>query len=72
MLTKQWFLVGSEKYFFPAALLNKVLESHRKIGTVPKGYHYPELHQRRCLPIDMIGFEERKRRHQDRARANRF
>uniref|UniRef100_A0A7S3I7R0 Uncharacterized protein n=1 Tax=Favella ehrenbergii TaxID=182087 RepID=A0A7S3I7R0_9SPIT len=60
LLLQAWFLVGYEKYFFPAALLNKVLAMHEKIDSVPKGYYYADLHQRRIPPLEMMTFDQRK------------
>ena len=40
---KFWFTIGVHKYKIPIDLLRNVMERHKKIGTMPKGYYYPEL-----------------------------
>ena len=50
---KAWMMTGRIKYLFPMEALNSVMERHQKIGTVPKGFYYPELHKQRSEPFEM-------------------
>ena len=54
---KAWTMTGRIKYLFPMENLNAVMKMHEKIGTVPKGFYYPELHKQRSGPFEMPGFQ---------------
>ena len=38
-----WFTIGVHKYQLSLNLLINVMQRHEKIGTMPKGYFYPEF-----------------------------
>ena len=40
---KAWYTIGVHKYKISLLLLINVMRRHEKIGTMPKGYFYPEL-----------------------------
>ena len=48
-----WKMIGLRKYGFAKGALEEVIENHRKIATVPRGFFYPELHFQRKEPIEL-------------------
>ena len=48
-----WKMIGLRKYGFAKRALEEVIENHRKIATVPRGYFYPELHLQKKEPIEL-------------------
>ena len=61
MVKRIWFMVGLNKYFLPIDRLTTVMDAHDKIGTLPKGYFYPELVKSPSISIEMRCFQQRKK-----------
>ena len=54
LLRKAWFITGAIKYNFCYEALTLVLQKHRDIGSIPRGYCYPELIMKTEIPLAML------------------
>ena len=45
-----WTNIGFYKYQFPVEDLRRVVDKQAKIGLIPRGYLYPELHIKSSYP----------------------
>ena len=61
---QQWILVGITVYDFAQRDLDQVVEKLGKLGFIPNGYLYPELHLAKTAQRDFSQMLERKARHQ--------
>ena len=48
-----WATIGYLKYRFSVEALKKVMLNMGKIGQLPKGYMYPELHTKKRMNKDL-------------------
>ena len=55
-----WYAIGVYKYKISLKLLMSVMQRHKKIGTMPKGYFYPELLQSNVETSEMQDFQINK------------
>ena len=60
-----WATVGFYKYQFAADDLRSVINRQAKIGLIPRGYLYPELHMTQNYPEVLRDVLKRKWKHQN-------
>ena len=63
-------MVGINKYYLPVDKLTAVMDAHVKIGTLPKGYFYPELVKRPIINVEMLWFQHRKKQNMKKINDN--
>ena len=58
---RMWGTIGYLKYQFRVDALKQVMTNMKRIGQVPKGYMYPELHSQSEMPAELYFALARKR-----------
>jgi len=62
-----WATIGFHKYGFTVPELKAVVVQQARIGFVPKGYLYPELHLSPTQPEELLEVMQRKWLHFEKA-----